>query len=62
MTDGYLYIDWKKIDITPRHPVSMAGYFNSRVSKGVLDPLYSRLLGISDKKHSFLFDTNMQNL
>ncbi len=55
MTDGYLYIDWKKIDITPRHPVSMAGYFNSRVSKGVLDPLYSRLLGISDKKHSFLF-------
>jgi len=32
-----------KADITPAGPVGMAGYFNERISAGVLDPLYARV-------------------
>ncbi len=34
---------FQRIDITPSYPVSLLGYFNDRVSEGVLDPLYCRL-------------------
>lgn len=34
---------FKKIDITPPYPVSLAGYFNRRISERVLDPLHMRL-------------------
>ncbi len=34
---------FRKVDITPAYPVSLLGYFNDRVSTGVLDPLYCRL-------------------
>jgi len=31
-----------KVDITPAGPVGLAGYFNERISAGVLDPLFAR--------------------
>ncbi|MDD8014046.1 MAG: hypothetical protein PHX45_00015 [Acidobacteriota bacterium] len=34
---------FKKVDITPPYPVSLAGYFNRRISERVLDPLHMRL-------------------
>ena len=37
-----------KFDITPTHPVSLLGYFNDRVSTGVADPLFCRLLSIEN--------------
>lgn len=33
-----------QIDITPRRQVSLAGYFNDRISKGVSDNLYARVV------------------
>ena len=36
-----------RIDITPAGPVSLLGYFNDRVSTGVLDPLACRLAGFA---------------
>ena len=50
-----IYFDKKKIDITPKYPVSMIGYFNDRISEGILDPLYSRILALSDGENSLLF-------
>lgn len=38
-----LEAQFKKVDITPAEPVSLAGYFNQRISEGVLDPLFLRL-------------------
>jgi neutral ceramidase len=38
---------FRTIDITPGYPVSLLGYFNDRVSTGVLDPLYCRLAGLA---------------
>jgi neutral ceramidase len=35
-----------RFDITPDYPVSLLGYFNDRVSTGVIDPLYARLLAV----------------
>jgi hypothetical protein len=35
-----------KFDITPDYPVSLLGYFNDRVSTGVADPLFCRVLAI----------------
>ena len=37
-----------RIDITPTYPVSLLGYFNDRVSEGVLDPLHCRLAAFRD--------------
>lgn len=44
-----------KSDITPEYPVSIAGYFNDRISEGVLDPLYLRAAIISHKNKNILF-------
>ncbi len=38
---------FKKLDITPDYPVSIIGYFNDRISEGVLDRLYLRAAMIS---------------
>ncbi len=38
---------FRTIDITPGYPVSLLGYFNDRVSTGVLDPLACRLAGFA---------------
>ena len=39
---------FRRIDITPAYPVSLLGYFNDRISEGVLDPLYCRLAAFRD--------------
>jgi len=38
-----LLVQFKKVDITPAYPVRLAGYFNERISDGVLDRLHLRL-------------------
>jgi hypothetical protein len=38
--------DFRKVDITPDYPVRLAGYFNERVSDGVLDRLFMRLAAL----------------
>ena len=45
-----LRIGLSKVDITPRRSVSLAGYFNDRKSRGILDRLYARTLLLSDNK------------
>ncbi len=39
---------FQRIDVTPSYPVSLLGYFNDRVSEGVLDPLHCRLAAFRD--------------
>ncbi len=39
---------FQRIDVTPSYPVSLLGYFNDRLSEGVLDPLYCRLAAFRD--------------
>lgn len=39
-----LSVGLAQIDITPRSSVSLAGYFNKRISKGVLDRLYAKVV------------------
>ena len=51
---GKCTIDFKKIDITPDYPVSLLGYFNDRVSTGVLDRLFCRILAISGESARLL--------
>ena len=41
-----LTVSTARYDITPDYPVSLLGYFNDRVSTGVIDPLYARLLAV----------------
>jgi neutral ceramidase len=41
-----LTVSTAKLDITPDYPVSLLGYFNDRLSTGVVDPLYARLLAV----------------
>jgi neutral ceramidase len=41
-----LNIATDRFDVTPDYPVSLLGYFNDRVSTGVIDPLYARLLAV----------------
>ena len=43
-----------KFDITPIHPVSLLGYFNDRVSTGVADPLFCRLLALESGESRLL--------
>jgi neutral ceramidase len=40
---GGVLAHFKRVDITPGYPVRLAGYFNERVSTGILDPLHMRL-------------------
>lgn len=42
-----LYAGVARFDITPDYPVSLLGYFNDRISTGIHDPLYCRLLALS---------------
>ena len=39
-----LYCGWGRTDITPKVPVSLAGYFNIRMSEKVLDRLEARAI------------------
>lgn len=55
MTEGKLLAAFEKVEITPRYSVHLGGYFNKRVSEGVLDPLHMRLAALSDGEHRFLF-------
>lgn len=41
-----LLAEFKKFDIMPDYPVRLAGYFNERISDGVLDPLGMRLAAL----------------
>jgi len=50
-----LEAQFKKVDITPKEPVSLAGYFNQRISEGVLDPLFLRLGLVRGEGASLLF-------
>jgi hypothetical protein len=43
-----------KFDITPTHPVSLLGYFNDRISTGVADPLFCRLLALESGESRLL--------
>lgn len=48
-------VGFEKIDVTPSYPVRLGGYFNERISEGVLDPLYLRLAALADGGGRFLF-------
>ncbi len=50
-----LQAQFKKIDITPDYPVRLAGYFNERISEGVLDPLQMRLAALALGEERLLF-------
>jgi len=50
-----LRAQFKKVDITPTYPVRLAGYFNERVSEGVLDPLQARLAALELGASRLLF-------
>jgi hypothetical protein len=39
-------VDLTVFDITPEHPVSLLGYFNNRISSGILDRLFCRMLAL----------------
>ncbi|GEM_PF-1318615 len=55
MSEGFLWIGLDKVDVTPSYPVRLGGYFNERISTGVLDRLYLRLAALSDGESRFLF-------
>jgi neutral ceramidase len=46
---------FRRVDITPRGPASLLGYFNERLSTGVLDPLYGRLAALYGDGECLLF-------
>jgi neutral ceramidase len=50
-----LAAQFKKVDITPTYPVRLAGYFNERVSDGVLDRLHLRLAVLARGESRLLF-------
>ena len=50
-----LLAGFRRIEITPDGPVSLAGYLNERISRGVLDPLYARLALLVSGDDSALF-------
>ena len=50
-----LKAQFKTVDITPTYPVRLAGYFNERVSEGVLDPVYVRLAALEMGLERLLF-------
>jgi neutral ceramidase len=52
---GGVLAQFKKVDITPGYPVRLAGYFNERVSTGVLDPLHMRLAALKRGDRHLVF-------
>ena len=50
-----LLTHFQKVDITPDYPVRLAGYFNERVSDGVLDRLHLRLAALELGGRRLLF-------
>jgi len=50
-----LLADFRRVDITPDYPVRLAGYFNERISDGVLDPLHLRLAALELGEKRLLF-------
>jgi hypothetical protein len=50
-----LLADFRKVDISPPYPVRLAGYFNERISDGVLDPLHMRLAALELGEARLLF-------
>jgi hypothetical protein len=50
-----LAVQFKKVDITPDYPVKLAGYFNERLSEGVLDPLSLRLAALESGGRHLVF-------
>ncbi|OGD21202.1 MAG: hypothetical protein A2W03_10530 [Candidatus Aminicenantes bacterium RBG_16_63_16] len=50
-----LKAQFKRVDITPTYPVRLAGYFNERISEGVLDPLHMRLAALELDEKRLLF-------
>jgi len=55
MSRENLFVEFRKVDITPAYPVRLAGYFNERVSEGVLDPLNMRLAAVGNGENHLLF-------
>ena len=54
-SDG-LRVGWASIDITPDRPVNLRGYFQARVSEGVLDPLTATALALESVRGGALQD------
>lgn len=52
---GSIRLGVKKINITPDRPVSLLGYFNERISEGVLDPLNCRMAALEGETGRLLF-------
>lgn len=50
-----LKAQFERVDITPPYPVRLAGYFNERISDGVLDPLHLRLAALEKGESRLLF-------
>jgi hypothetical protein len=50
-----VFVGFKKVNITPAYPVRLAGYFNERISEGVLDPLNMRLGALGNGENHLLF-------
>ncbi|MBL7170447.1 MAG: hypothetical protein ISS46_00420 [Candidatus Omnitrophica bacterium] len=46
-----------RIDITPKRPVCLAGYFNKRISNGVLDKLYVKVVILEKEKFTLAIIT-----
>lgn len=44
----------EKFEITPEHQTSLLGYFNNRISTGVIDPLFCRLLAARNGRTGLL--------
>lgn len=55
MSGSKLLAGFKKVNITPGYPVRLAGYFNERISEGVLDPLFLRLAALRSGEKRLLF-------
>jgi neutral ceramidase len=52
---GGILAEFKKVDITPGYPVRLAGYFNERVSTGILDPLHMRMAALKRGDRHLVF-------
>jgi neutral ceramidase len=53
MTD--LKAGFAKIDVTPALPVSLAGYFNRRPAREIMDPLFTRIAVIERRGETLVF-------
>ncbi|MFW6139559.1 MAG: hypothetical protein ACOC7U_10375 [Spirochaetota bacterium] len=50
-----ILIDIKRRNITPGYSTPLLGYFTQRISEGVMDSLYCRLLQVKTNYNTFLF-------